>query len=87
MCSSDLTARRARDYAEEALATLARQGVVARTEVETTVERAHGFLGIGVRHFDAADIAVYAQKFAVLWAQASRNAPMNFGDRTFLLVA
>lgn len=75
------TARRVRDYAEEAMAVLIAQGAVARTEVETELRAAEGFLGLIVRHFDHAGDRVYEQRFAVLWGETRRNAPMNFGDQ------
>lgn len=71
----------ARSYAEEALEVLARQGAVARTEVETEIRVEQGLLGLLVRHYDAADGLVYAQAFDVAWREAAANAPMNYGDQ------
>ena len=75
------TAERVRLAAVEALAVLAEQGAVARTEVMVEVRQDQGFLGLVVRHFDAAGVAVYDQRFGVLWRQEARAAPMNFGDQ------
>ena len=75
------TAERVRLAAVEALAVLAEQGAVARTEVLVEVRQDQGFLGLVVRHFDAAGVAVYDQRFGVLWRQEARAAPMNFGDQ------
>lgn len=79
--ANDATAVAVRDYALEALAVLAEQGAVARTEVETELRPEQGFLGLVVRHFDHAGDRAYEQRFAVLWGQTRRNAPMNFGDQ------
>lgn len=79
--ASDETAQRVRDLAEEALAVLAEQGAVARTEVDTELRAHQGFLGLIVRHFDQTGDRIYEQRFAVLWDQTRRNAPMNFGDQ------
>ena len=75
------TAARVRDHALDALAVLAEQGAVARTEVDTELRKERGFLGLIVRHFDHAGRRIYEQRFTVLWAQSRRNAPMNFGDQ------
>lgn len=77
---SDTTARAVRDHAADALATLADQGAVARTEVETEAHRDRGLLTLLVRHYDAAGGEIYARRFAVVWDEAGRNAQMNFGD-------
>jgi len=80
-------ARRARAIVAEAMAPLAAQGAVARTDVETSIDRAQSALLIVIRHFSHDGARVYEQRFGVLWAQAARRAPMNFGDRSILLVA
>jgi phage gp46-like protein len=72
------TARRVEAHAAAALAVLADQGAVARTEVTTEVRREQGFLGLVVRHYDADGARVYDQRFGVLWRQSARDARMNF---------
>ena len=79
--ASDETAVSVRDYALEALAVLAEQGAVAETQVETELRQDQGFLGLIVRHFDHSGARIYDQRFAVLWGETRRNAPMNFGDQ------
>lgn len=83
---TDETATRARTYAEEALSVLVLQGAVAETTVEVTIDRRQSALLLTVRHFSHAGARIYEQRFGVLWHQAARNAPMNFGDRSLLLV-
>lgn len=77
---NDASAARVRDAAADALAVLAEQGAVARTQVTTEIRQAEGFLGLIVEHFSHDGSQVYAQRFAVLWDQTRRSAPMNFGD-------
>lgn len=77
---SEDTRRRAQDYAEDALATLADQGAVARTVVETEINQAAGHLMILVSHYSHDGRTAYEQRFGVLWQQSRRNAPMNLGD-------
>jgi phage gp46-like protein len=81
---TDRTPALALDYAEEALAVLADQGAVARTEVETSADRSTGALFIVVRHFSHDGARVYDQRFGVLWEQTRRPVPMNFGDTLFV---
>lgn len=81
---TDRTPALAQDFAEEALAVLAEQGAVARTEVETSADRSSGALFIIVRHFSHDGARVYDQRFGVLWEQARRPVPMNFGDTLFV---
>ena len=78
-------ARDARDIVADAMAVLAAQGAVARTDVETAIDRRAASLMITIRHYSHDGARAYEQKFGVLWAQASRNAPMNFGDRSIVL--
>ena len=75
------TARRVEDAAAEALAVLAGQGAVARTEITTEIRRGQGFLGLCVQHFSQSGALVYDQRFDVLWQQTLNAAPMNFGDQ------
>ncbi len=82
---NDGLARRAKDIVEEAMAVLAEQGAVARTEVTTSVDRSQGSLLIVVNHYSHAGERVYEQRFGVLWHQAARGAQMNYGDRSILL--
>lgn len=79
------TRRGALDAVVDALATLAEQGVVARTDVEAEIDRARSGLLIKVSHFDEAGERIYDQKFGVIWTQAQRDAAMHYGDG--LLVA
>ncbi|MBL8844818.1 MAG: phage GP46 family protein [Hyphomicrobium zavarzinii] len=79
--ADEATSVRVRDHAIDALAVLIEQGAVARTEVETVLRPEQGFLGLIVRHFDYGDARIYDQRFAVVWAETRRNAPMNFGDQ------
>lgn len=80
---NEATASRVKARAADALAVLAQQGAVARTEIETDVRRENGFLGLRVAHFGHDGRQIYDQRFAVLWTQALRNAPMNYGDGVF----
>ncbi|MFZ4807462.1 MAG: phage GP46 family protein [Hyphomicrobiaceae bacterium] len=81
---TDRTPGLAKDYAEEALAVLADQAAVARTEVETWSDATAGALYIAVRHYSHDGTRTYDQRFGVLWAQTSRAVPMNFGDTLFV---
>lgn len=78
---TDETARRARAYAEDALAVIALQGAVARTDVAVELDRGRSMLAILVTHWDQAGTKAYEQRFGVLWTQSARGAPMNYGDR------
>ena len=69
------------------MAVLAEQGAVARTDVTTEIDRRSGALLIRVVHHSQSGQRIYEQRFGVLWEQAGRNAPMNFGDQSILLVA
>lgn len=82
---TDRLAREARDIVADAMAVLAAQGAVARTDVETAIDRRAASLMITIRHYSHDGARAYEQQFGVLWAQASRNAPMNFGDRSIVL--
>lgn len=84
---TDRLASQAHDIVTDAMAVLATQGAVARTEVETSVDRRQGALMIVVRHYSHAGERIYDQRFGVLWAQSARNAPMTFGDRSILLAS
>lgn len=77
--------RRAQSIVEEAMAPLAGQGAVARTDVETSIDRGQGALLIVIRHYSQAGDRIYEQRFGVLWQQTLRGAQMNFGDRSILL--
>ncbi len=76
----EATAARVKRRASESLDVLAEQGAVARTEIETEVRRDQGFLGLRVAHYGHDGARMYDQRFAVLWNQTLRNAPMNYGD-------
>lgn len=78
---TDETARRARAYAEDALAVIALQGAVARTDVAVEIDRGRAMLAVLVTHWDQAGVKSYEQRFGVLWAQSARGAEMNYGDR------
>lgn len=82
---NDETEQLAKAYAEEALATLAAQGAVARTEVVTERDDMKGSLFIGVAHYGHDGTRIYDQRFGVLWSQAQSNAPMNFGDGVLVI--
>ena len=82
---NEATATRVLARAADALAVLTEQGAVARTEIATEVDRGAGLLALHVAHFGHDGASIYAQRFAVLWNQTLRNAPMNFGDRTTAL--
>lgn len=77
----------ARDHAEAALAVLAGQGAVARTEVEAEIDRRSAALLLRVRHYSRDGARSYEQRFGVVWGQERRPAQMNFGDRDLILVA
>ena len=78
---SDETAARAREMAEEALATLVEQGAVARTEVEAGADPLAGRLELVVRHFSHDGARAYEQRFGVLWDQMRAPAQMNYGEQ------
>lgn len=82
---TDRLALSARDIVADAMAVLAQQGAVARTDVETAIDRRTSALLITVRHYSHDGARTYEQRFGVLWAQAARGAPMNFGDRSLVL--
>lgn len=82
---TDRLAFEARDIVADAMAVLASQGAVARTDVETAIDRKAGSLSITIRHYSHDGARVYEQRFGVLWTQAARNAPMNYGDRSLVL--
>lgn len=75
------TARLAKEYAEDALAVLASQGMVARTEVETAVNTDFGRLELVVRHYAQDGTKAYEQRFDKLWGQELRPAKMNYGEK------
>jgi len=60
------------EMAEQALAVLAEQGIVAETQVEVEARPADGQLLIAVRHFSHDGAKAYDQKFEVLWGQTVR---------------
>ncbi len=82
---SDRLVMEAEDFARDALAVLAGQGAVARTEVAGELDRAQSALLLVVRHYSQAGTAVYEQRFGVIWQQTLNPAPMNFGDRSMVL--
>lgn len=82
---TDRLAQDAEDIARAALAVLAEQGAVARTEVAASVDRRQGSLLIDVRHYSRAGAEVYQQQFGVLWQQAAKPVQMNYGDRGIAL--
>ncbi len=71
----------AEDFAIEALAVLRSQGAVASTSVAATIDRARGAILLDVVHTAIDGARVYQQQFGVVWTQAGRNAPMNFGEQ------
>lgn len=75
------TLQLAQDYAEEALAVLATQGAVARTDVTVGGDARQGRLDILVEHYAHDGARVYEQRFARLWGQTMAPAQMNYGDR------
>ena len=77
---NERTALAAQDYAEEALAVLARQGAVARTAVTVGADAQLGRLDILVEHYSHDGARVYEQKFARLWGQTMTPARMNYGE-------
>lgn len=78
------TALLAKDYAAEALEVIARQGAVARTDIDSVADPVRGRLMLSVRHYSADGSTVYDQRFAVLWQQERQPKPMNFGDRSLV---
>ncbi len=66
--------------AEEALAVLADQGAVARTEIETGIDDRRSMLWLLVSHFAHDGARVYEQRFGVLWRQTLQPARMTYGD-------
>jgi phage gp46-like protein len=82
---TDRLARDAKDIVADAMAVLERQGAVARTDVETSIDRKTAALLIVIRHYSHDGARIYDQRFGVLWAQAARGAEMNFGDRSLVL--
>lgn len=78
---NEQTRRLAEDYAIEALDVLRKQGAVARTDVVATIDRARDAILIEVTHIGVDGSRVYQQQFGVVWTQAGRNAPMNFGEQ------
>lgn len=78
---NEQTRRLAEDYAIEALDVLRTQGAVARTDVTATIDRTRDAILIEVVHFGIDGSRVYQQQFGVVWTQAGRNAPMNFGEQ------
>jgi len=75
---TDETRRRAQAYAEDALAALALQGAVARTDVTVEIDRSRAMLAILVTHWDQVGTKAYEQRFGVLWAQSALGARMTF---------
>jgi len=75
------TRRLAEDYAIESLDVLRTQGAVAATEVTATIDRTRDAILISVAHYGIDGSRVYQQQFGVVWTQAGRNAPMNFGEQ------
>ncbi len=71
------------DAARDALAVLVTQGAVARTDVSAEIDRVRSAVLLTVRHYSHDGTLAYDQRFGVLWAQVPRNAPMNFGERSF----
>lgn len=71
----------ARDYVIEALATMAEQGAVARTDVEVSGDQVTGHLYIAVSHYSHDGRRAYEQRFGVLWQQMKNPKQMNFRDR------
>ena len=82
---TDRLAQQAHDIVTEAMAVLASQGAVARTEVETSIDRRQGALLIVIRHYSHAGARIYDQRFGVLWQQTLSPARMNYGDRSLVL--
>lgn len=82
---TDHLAREARDIVEDAMAVLAAQDAVARTDVETSIDRRQSALLIEVRHYSHAGERIYDQRFGVLWQQVTSPARMNYGDRSLIL--
>lgn len=81
--ATDDTRRKAERYARQALAILADQGAVARTDVRAEVEPLSGLVSIEIVHWSHAGAKVYQQRFERLWQQQVRPAPMNYGDTRF----
>lgn len=63
------TARKAEDYAYEALQPLIDQGAVARFEVVATPDIVKGFLVLDVRGYSQDGQKIYEQKFERIWRQ------------------
>jgi phage gp46-like protein len=63
------TARKAEDYAYEALQPLIDQGAVARFEVVGTPEIVKGYLTLDVRAYSQDGQKIYDQKFERIWRQ------------------
>lgn len=80
----DRLAQTAEDIVAEALAVLADQGAVAKTDVTATLDRGRRALLIEVVHWSHTGERAYEQRFGVLWDQTRRNASMNFGDGTLV---
>jgi phage gp46-like protein len=66
---TDETARRAEDYAYEALTPLVTQGAVARFVCTATAYPVKGWLALDVKAFSQAGQLIYDQKFERIWRQ------------------
>lgn len=80
---NEATAARVKDRAAAALAVLIEQGAVARTDIETEVRPADGYLALRVAHYGHDGARMYDQRFALLWDQTRAPARMNYGDIGF----
>lgn len=63
------TARKAQDYAYEALQPLIDQGAVAKFVCTATIDQVQGYLTLAVDAYSQAGQLIYSQKFERIWRQ------------------